>query len=86
MEDVRKLWKILETNFVEGVDSAKPKGVTFHLIETAHKIGEGRSLEGFILAEKEGGSLHKIDGKELVDLAEKAPWIKKWKLSEDEFG
>ena len=63
MEDVRKLWKILETNFVEGVDSAKPKGVTFHLIETAHKIGEGRSLEGFILAESGDGSLRKINGK-----------------------
>ena len=59
-------------------------GLTVHVVRRAEAIGPGRDLAGCLLVERPDGMMRHMTGAELVAFAERNPWIKGWRLDDDE--
>jgi hypothetical protein len=59
-------------------------GLTVHVIASAEAVGPGRSIAGNLVVEKPDGSMRRITGAELVAFVERNPWVKRWRIEDDE--
>ena len=57
-----------------------------HAIAGAEAVGPGRNLTGTMLVETPDGTFHRMTGRELVVFAERSPWIKEWRLDDEDTG
>ncbi|MGO4572895.1 hypothetical protein [Microvirga sp. 2TAF3] len=55
-------------------------GNAIHLIEQTQLLGDACDLEGCVLIEHPDGTLRRINGPQLAQLAEILPYLKDWRL------
>ncbi|THD43750.1 MAG: hypothetical protein E7774_12210 [Bradyrhizobium sp.] len=59
-------------------------GLTVHLIDHAEAVGPRRSLDGALVVETADGTLRRMTGAELAEFAELNPWVKRWRIEDEE--
>ncbi len=75
---------ILRAFFMAPVRVPWGGGFTVHVVGHAEAIGPGKGLAGSLLVERPDGTMRRMNGAELVAFAERNPWIKGWRLDDEE--